>query len=88
MCKKKDHDDDGSVIANMNVEGMPWYEKPETLQKKARLKNIQVSREERQAMIKGAFLAYLPMMLVILISFAVVFLLLFLFFYSAVFSPV
>ena len=24
--KRKDFDDDGRVIANMNVEGMPWYD--------------------------------------------------------------
>ena len=26
MPKKKYDDDDGRVIANMNVEGMPWYD--------------------------------------------------------------
>lgn len=30
MMKNKDLNDDGRVVANMNVEGMPWYQ-PESI---------------------------------------------------------
>ncbi len=77
---KKEFYDDGSTIADMNVKGMPWYQSPEVIKKKADLKNLNVSNKERKAMIKGALLAYLPMFIIILASFAVVILLFFLLF--------
>lgn len=32
--KKKTFEDDGRIVANMNVEGMPWYTEAEPLYKK------------------------------------------------------
>ncbi len=83
MCfgkKKKYDDDDGRTVANMNVEGMRWYDpaKEEKAEKKRKVKELKVSRKERRAMIWGAYLAYLPMFLCILLSFTIVMLLLWL----------
>ena len=75
--KKKDFVDDGTSFADMNIKGMPWYQSPEMLKKKESLRVVQVSKKERRAMIKGAFLAYLPLILVIVVSYTAVFLILY-----------
>lgn len=52
-------DDDGRVIANMNVEGMPGYH-PERKDRKASSEELDLTREEKRAltggMLKAAFL--------------------------------
>lgn len=75
--KKEYADDDGRTIANMNVDGLPWYQpnKEENDKKKRRMQELKVTRQEKWAMIKGAYLAYLPMLLCILSAFAIVMLL-------------
>ncbi len=84
MCfrkkKKVYDDDDGRTIANMNVDGMRWYnpKKEEENEKKRKVKELKVSRKERRAMILGAYLAYLPAFLCILFGFTIVALLLWL----------
>ena len=54
---RDDYEDDGRTIANMNVDGMPWYEParqdPENTEK------IQLTREEQRWMIGGALKAAL-----------------------------
>ncbi len=81
MCfkksKKKYADDDGRTIANMNVEGMPWYDanKEENDKKKERMEQLRITRKEKWAMIKAAYLAYLPMLLVVIGAFTVTMLL-------------
>ena len=74
MKKKKPiDDDDGRTIANMNVEGMPWYQKnKEKEERKKRMEDIKITRKERRAMIIGAYLAYLPMLLSVLAGFTLV----------------
>ena len=56
MAKKKHYDDDdGRVIASMNVEGMPWYVEDHK-RKQERLKNNDfndLSKEETRAIIWG-----------------------------------
>ena len=51
--KKEKFEDDGRTVADMNVEGMPWYRgknyKPNETPK--------LSREEKRAVFKGAFLS-------------------------------
>ncbi|MBR2970949.1 MAG: hypothetical protein IKC48_04050 [Clostridia bacterium] len=71
--KKQYDDDDGRTIANMNVEGMPWYEpnKEEKDKKKQQMEDLRITRKERRAMIWGAYLAYLPMLLVMLAGFGI-----------------
>ena len=62
---KKQYDDDpGITIAPMDVEGMPGYEEKKLRAEKARINGMNISKSERRAMIKGAYLAMLPMLLV------------------------
>ena len=71
--KKEYPDDDGRTIANMNVEGMPWYEpdKEEKEKRRKKLEELRISRKEKRAMIWGAYLAYLPMLLVGIAAFTI-----------------
>lgn len=63
--QKKQYDDDpGITIAPMDVEGMPGYEEKKIKEDKARINGMNISKSERRAMIKGAYLAMLPMLLV------------------------
>lgn len=55
--KKTYEDDDGRVIANMNVDGMPWYMR-ETRKKQASDSDFSdLSRKETRELVKGAIKA-------------------------------
>lgn len=61
--------DDGRVIVDMNVEGMPWYNKNSGGEKKKKQKKNDPDRptaKETRAMIIAAYKAYLPYLLIIL----------------------
>ena len=63
--QRKQYDDDpGITIAPMDVEGMPGYEDKKIKEDAARINGMNISKSERRAMIKGAYLAMLPMLLV------------------------
>ena len=53
--KKQYDDDDGRVIANMNVEGMPWF-LSDALKNKGRTDSdmSDLTREESRELVKGA----------------------------------
>ena len=53
--KKQPDWDDGRTVANMNVEGMPWYH-PDS-GKKVREED-KPTRKEKRAMIRAAYLVY------------------------------
>jgi hypothetical protein len=80
MCKRKKVKtkfyDDGSTISDMNVKGMPWYRTQKQTQERNSIRELRVTRKERMAMIRAAFTAYLPVFLIILFSFGLIFLLL------------
>lgn len=48
-------EDDGHVIANMNVEGMPWYQPDKSEQKDSDFSDL--TRTEKRAMLRGIFAA-------------------------------
>ena len=75
--KRPDPDDDGRVIAPMNVEGMPWYrpEAPQDRSSGVSSGGSDLSPEERRMVVWGAVRTGLLIFLV----FAVVFLLFLLF---------
>ena len=75
--------DDGRTIADMNVEGMPWY-RPAS--KKEVKESDKPSRKERWAMIRAGYLSYLPRILAIVFGFSVVFLVLWLWLHGWSFS--
>lgn len=89
MCRRKKKDlpdyDDGRTIANMNVDGLPWYQ-PNLDKNKKVSKEDKPSRKERKAMYRAGYLAYLPQFLAILFGFGVCFLLVWLWLHGWSFS--
>lgn len=83
MKKKKDNFDEYKdvTVADMNVEGMPWYEAPEKKEKSKKLKEQSITKSEQRAMIKGAYAAFMPAFLIGLGVFCLVFGLIMLYFY-------
>ena len=54
MAKKKDHfEDDGRTVANMNVEGMPWYVQKRERPQGTESEPLELSRKEKFAMWGG-----------------------------------
>ena len=78
--KKKKNDElekySDITVANMNVEGMPWYKDEAEKKRTSEMHALNISKEERRAMIKGAYRAMLPAfligLLVICVSFGLV----------------
>jgi len=72
MAKRKREydDDDGRVIANMNVEGMPWY-RPDNLKKKedSSSEPVKLTREEKRAYRAGAMKAGLVLCLIFSVAY-------------------
>ncbi len=61
--KKEDDLDTETTFADMNVEGFRWYD-PDAKKGKKRPK---VSKKEYWAMVRGAFAAYLPVIIIIIL---------------------
>lgn len=84
MFKKKKNkpqfDDHGETVANMNVEGFSWYQSEKTIKKKKMLMDVNLTPKERRAVVFGAFVAYLPLFLIIVSSFVIAYLLFYFFF--------
>ncbi|NLM11871.1 MAG: hypothetical protein GX213_14085 [Clostridiaceae bacterium] len=57
MRKKSYDDDDGRVIANMNIEGTPWYVKESHLQENSSSGEFVPDRKETYHIMKGALIA-------------------------------
>lgn len=73
--KKIDEKDDGQTVADMNVEGFSWYQSKKTMKHNKEMADLNLGPKERRAVIKGAFMAYLPTFLIILGSFLIAYLL-------------
>ena len=75
MKEKKPHKYDDldmeTTFADMNVPGMPWYDRARKKRKEG--DDLQVTRKEKRAMLRAGFLALIPYIL----GFAGIFLLLF-----------
>ena len=60
--RKRYEDDDGRVIASMNVDGMPWYQRGQRFDRHKREQASDFSdltREESREIVKGAMKAAL-----------------------------
>jgi hypothetical protein len=69
MKQRKEFEDDGRVIANMNIEGTPWYV-PEGMNSGDTGQNrTKPTRSETFAMIKGALAAGLVIGFVFVLAF-------------------
>ena len=55
--KREEFEDDGRTIANMNVDGMPWY--LENREKQPEQEKIELTKEEGRAMMGGILKATL-----------------------------
>ena len=66
-------EDDGRTVADMNVEGMPWYKAPEEAKRIQEMDNLNLSKSEKKAIIKGAYSALLPAFLIGLAVFSAAF---------------
>ncbi len=69
--RKKAELDTETTFADMNIEGFRWYNP----NKKAGKEIKKVSHKEYWDMVKGAFLAYLPMFAIVILVFALMFVL-------------
>lgn len=57
-------EDDNRTIADMNVEGMPWYINKKAKHNQRQVQRLDLSREERRAMFMGLVEAMVPIMLI------------------------
>ena len=57
MGKREEFEDDGRTIADMNVDGMPWY--LEKREKQPEQEKIELTKEEGRAMMGGILKATL-----------------------------
>ncbi|MGN0818604.1 MAG: hypothetical protein ACI4L9_06510 [Candidatus Coproplasma sp.] len=65
---QKDELDTETTIVNMNVDGFSWYDP----NKDKRTKQPKVSRKEYWQMVRGAFAAFAPFFVVLLLTFGIV----------------
>lgn len=74
MSKKKKEEfvDDGHTIYNMNVDGFKWHDK-----NRDKKNQVYLNRKEKWAMIRAAFSAYFPKLLIVLAGFGLAILLLY-----------
>ncbi len=81
MCRKRQKkeyaDVVGRTIANMNVEGFKWYVSDKEKKNRESMKNIQLTKKESRAIMKGALMAYFPAFLMIIIGFSIAFLIIY-----------
>lgn len=56
-CQREEFEDDGRTIADMNVDGMPWY--LEKKEKQPEPEKIELTKEESRAMMGGILKATL-----------------------------
>lgn len=71
MAKKRRQydDDDGRTIVNMNVDGMPWYDRNAEEHKKENREKITLNSEEGRAAIWGALKASLLITAIFAVAF-------------------
>ena len=76
-AKKKNErtpiEDDGRTIANMNVDGLPWY-RPNATRKKEGEQRDQPTHKETLALIFAAYKAHLPYFIAMIVGFGLAFL--------------
>lgn len=76
--KKDDNLDTQTSFADMNVEGFSWYTPEDKSGKKEQKVKRSVSRKEYWQMVRGAFAAMLPAIVIFFIAMAIVGILLYL----------
>lgn len=69
--EKKDDLDTETTFADMNVEGFRWYD-PSKKKSGGKTTRPKVSRKEYWKLVRAAFAAYLPAILIMLATFGIV----------------
>lgn len=69
--KKKDDLDTETTFADMNVEGFGWYDPVRKKNGGRRERQNKVSRKEYWKLVRGAFAAYLPVFIIVILVFAI-----------------
>ena len=76
MAKKKPDDlDTETTFVDMNVDGFRWYDPSRKKKQDLHKVKNKVSRKEYWAMVKGAFLAILPLVLGFILVFSIIYIL-------------
>lgn len=71
--KRKEHDDldTETTFADMNVEGFRWYD-PKRKKDGGKSNKRKISRKEYWQMVRAAFVAYLPVFLIVILVFGII----------------
>lgn len=69
------------TVADMNVDGMPWYRDSEEQKHDEEMNSLQLTKGEERAIIKGAYQALMPAFFIGLGVFCLAFLVLMLWFW-------
>lgn len=70
--KKQDDLDTETTFADMNVEGFRWYDPSRKKNGGKKTNRERISRREYWAMVRAAFVAYLPVFLIVTAVFGIV----------------
>lgn len=75
--RKKEEIDTQTTFADMNVEGFRWYDpsKKNNNTEDNQKKRVDLTKKEKRAMIRGAYLAMLPFIGCVVLALCIIFLL-------------
>lgn len=71
--KQKPELDMETTIADMNVEGFKWYNPNKKSSQSSNQEPIKLTPKERRAIMKGAFKALAPFIVIVILAFVLVF---------------
>jgi len=69
--------DDGRTISNMNVEGFRWHTTEKNRRQRKEFADLNINKEERRAMMKGALQSIFPIVIAFIGMFLAIFMLIF-----------
>lgn len=70
--KKQDDLDTETTFADMNVEGFRWYDPSRKKNGGKKTNKNKISRKEYWAMVRAAFVAYLPVFFIVIAVFGII----------------
>lgn len=73
--RKKDDLDTETSFTDMNVDGFSWYDPQRKKDRKENKSSAKLTGKEKKAMLRGAILAMLPFICIVVLVFGIVFLL-------------
>lgn len=73
--RKKDDLDTETSFTDMNIDGFSWYDPQKKKDRRENKSQVKLTGKEKRAMLKGAILAMLPLVGIVILVFGIVFLL-------------